>query len=135
MNEAPPIGPRAALALVVLMSALSGTAGATTGGRVDPKALARYDLSYAQCEQQYADMRGHRDEAYLNLYRVNPDPKALAQLDAVRQGAAYQAERKRATAAAAKSASAPASAPLPKKLAQQCQGLWSESRKVEALRK
>jgi len=132
MHEAHPFGPRAALALFLAV-ALSGNAAAAPG-RMDPKALARYDLSYAQCEQQYPDMRGHRDEAYLNLYRVNPDAKALAQLDAVRQGAAYQAERKRA-GVAAKGASAAASAPLPKKLAQQCQGLWSESRKVEALRK
>ena len=132
MHEAHPFGPRAALALL-LMAALCGAAGAAPG-RADPKALARYDISYAQCEQQYAEMRGHRDEAYLNLYRVNPDAKALAQLDAVRQGAAYRAEQKRASAAAKGTAPA-ASAPLSKKLAQQCQGLWSESRKVEALRK
>ena len=128
-----PIRPRAVWVGALLAAALSGPAGAAPG-RLDPKALARYDLSYAQCEQQYAEMRGHRDEAYLDLYRVNPDAKALAQLDAVRQGATYQAERKRASAAA-KAAPAAASAPLPKKLAQQCQGLWSESRKVEALRK
>ena len=147
MHEAHPFGPRAVLALL-LMAALCGAAGAAPG-RADPKALARYDISYAQCEQQYAEMRGHRDEAYLNLYRVNPDAKALAQLDAVRQGAAYRAEQKRASAAAkgeaakgdtakgetAKGTAPAASAPLSKKLAQQCQGLWSESRKVEALRK
>jgi len=75
MHEAHPFGPRTALALL-LMAALCGAAGAAPG-RADPKALARYDISYAQCEQQYAEMRGHRDEAYLNLYRVNPDAKAL----------------------------------------------------------
>jgi hypothetical protein len=49
---------------------------------VDAKALARYDISYVQCEARYPEMRGHRDEAYLSLWRIKPDEKALAQLAA-----------------------------------------------------
>jgi hypothetical protein len=90
----------------------------------DAKALARYDISYAKCESQYPEMSGHRDEAYLDLWRIKADPKNLAELDAVRQGKTYQSEKRRAMSA--KSAAAPASAAF----AQQCQGLWNEHKRV-----
>jgi hypothetical protein len=67
-------------------------------------------------------MRGHGDEAYLNLWRIKPDDKSLARLAKVRSGAAYQAEKQRILRAAAKSASPSASSPL----SRQCQGLWAE---------
>jgi hypothetical protein len=97
--------------------------GTAANARVfDAKPLARYDVSYVKCESQFPDMRGHGDEAYLNLWRIKPDDKSLARLAKVRSGAAYQAEKQRILRAAAKSASPSASSPL----SRQCQGLWAE---------
>ena len=90
---------------------------------IDAKALARYDLSYVTCERTFPDMKGHRDEAYLSLWRVKADAKARAELAAVRKGAVYQAERTRAQKAAAKGTASAASSPIEK----QCQALWHES--------
>ena len=90
---------------------------------IDAKALARYDLSYVTCERTFPDMKGHRDEAYLSLWRVKADAKARAELAAVRKGAVYQAERARAQKAAAKGTASAASSPIEK----QCQALWHES--------
>jgi hypothetical protein len=87
--------------------------------------LARYDVSYAKCETQFPEMRGRRDEAYLALWRVKPDDKALAELAAARKRSAYAAERKRALQPAARGASAPA----PGVLERQCQGLWAEQQR------
>ena len=89
---------------------------------IDEKALARYDVSYARCESQFPEMRGQRDEAYLSLWRVKPDDKALAEPAAASKRPTYQAERKRGAQPAAKGASAPA----PGVLERQCQGLWAE---------
>ena len=88
--------------------------------------MARYDISYTKCESKFPAMRGHRDEAYLNLRRVAADEKALAQMVAVRKGTAYQAEKRRALRASAKSASSPASSPLE----QECQALWAETQRI-----
>lgn len=110
---------RAALAALLLCAA---SAQALT---VDAKALARYDVGYQHCEALYPHMRGHRDEAYLSLWKVSSDDKARAQLAAVRKGAAYQAERRRVMAAAAKGAAPSASGPIE----QQCRGLWSEAQR------
>ena len=93
---------------------------------IDAKGLARYDISYVKCEAKYPDMRGHRDEAYLSLWRVKPGEKALAELAAVRKGGVYQAERKRVTQVAAKASAPAASSPLE----QQCQGLWAERQRM-----
>ncbi len=86
----------------------------------DAKGLARYDASYVKCESQFPDMRGHGDEAYLNLWRVKPDDKSKAQLAKLRSSSAYLSERQRAVQAAARTASA-ASA-----VSRECQGLWAE---------
>jgi hypothetical protein len=110
---------RAGLAALLLCAA---QAQALT---VDPKALARYDLGYQQCETLYPHMRGHRDEAYLSLWKVTSDAKSRAQLTAARKGATYQAERRRVMQAAAKGAAPSASGPIE----QQCRGLWTEAQR------
>jgi len=92
---------------------------------VDAKALARYDISYVKCESKFPHMRGHRDEAYLSLWRVKPDAKALAELATARKGDIYQTERLKLLQAAAQGASTPASSPVE----QQCQALWAENQR------
>jgi hypothetical protein len=101
---------------------------AATGAQaltIDAKAMARFDLSYTKCEAQIPEMKGHRDAAYLSLWRTRADDKTRAQLAAVRKGAAYQAEQRRVKEATAKGAMPPASSPLD----QQCQALWAETQK------
>ena len=89
--------------------------------RYDPKALARYDVSYVRCEASFADMKGHRDEAYFSLWRIKPGPKSAARLAEVRNSAPYKAERLAATRQAAR-----ASEPAVKTLERQCRGLFGE---------
>jgi hypothetical protein len=93
---------------------------------IDPKALARYDISYVSCEAKFPQMTGHRDEAYLNLWRVKPDAKALDQLAAIRSAPAYRGERQRLLRAAGKPVSAAASSSLER----ECQGLWADAQKT-----
>jgi hypothetical protein len=87
----------------------------------EPKALARYDVSYGRCETTFPEMKGHRDEAYLSLWRATPNDKTKARLADARSNAAYKTERQHAMQVAAK-----ASAPDAKKLEQQCTALWGE---------
>lgn len=88
----------------------------------EPKSLARYDTSYVQCEARFPEMAGHKDEAYLALWRVKLDPKSAARLAATRGSAAYKSERLRVKKDAARPAAAGASSPLER----QCRGLWGE---------
>jgi hypothetical protein len=88
----------------------------------DTKALARYDSSYAVCEVRYPQMAGHKDEAYLSLWRIKVGPKSAARLAQARGNPAYKAERQRVAQTAAKPAAAAASSPLDR----QCRGLWGE---------
>jgi hypothetical protein len=104
-------------ALALLLFAAEANARA-----YDAKGLARYDASYAKCESQFPEMRGHGDDAYLNLWRIRVDDSSQARLAKLRSSAAYQAERRRFLQAASKSASAAASSPL----SRECQGLWGE---------
>ena len=90
---------------------------------IDAKALARFDRSYIVCEAKFPDMKGHRDEAYLSLWRVRPDQKALGELAAARQSATYRSEQARIRKDDAKRASQAASSPIE----QQCQALWNEA--------
>lgn len=92
---------------------------------IDAKGLARFDTSYVSCEARFPDMRGHRDEAYLALWRVKVDDKRRAELAAVRKGAAYRGEKRRLAQAHAKPASTAASSPIE----QQCQALWGEAQR------
>jgi hypothetical protein len=111
--------------LAAALLAAGGAADAQTA-RYDPKALARYDLSYVRCEASFPEMKGHRDEAYLSLWRVTPGPKPLARLEEIRNSAPYKAEQ-RIASRAAKSASAPDAA---KALERQCRGLWGEMKRA-----
>jgi hypothetical protein len=110
---------------VVVLTALSPLAA--HAATIDAKNLARYDLSYVQCEAQYPQMKGQRDEAYLSLYRTRVDKKSLADLAKARKSEAYQAERKSALKAAPNGV-LPASSPL----SQQCEALWAETQKLKA---
>ena len=92
----------------------------------DAKALARYDISYAQCEARFPAMQGHRDEAYLNLWRIRSDDKSAARIAGVRGGSVYRSERRLVLQGAAKGAASSASNPLER----QCQGLWAEHQRV-----
>ena len=114
-------GMRTSLVLVtaLTLSLLSAEASARA---YDAKALARYDVSYVNCESQFPVMRGHGDEAYLNLWRIKLDDQTRAQLAKVRASAAYQSERQRALRAAPKTPAAAASSPI----SRECQGLWGE---------
>jgi hypothetical protein len=106
-------------AIVLLASA---TSAAALGRAYDPKSLARYDVSYGRCETAFPQMKGHRDEAYLNLWRASPNEKTNARLAEARANAAYKAERQQALQAAAKAPTAEDK----RKLEQECRALWGE---------
>jgi hypothetical protein len=108
--------------LIVTASVLSLLAAQANARAYDAKQLAHYDASYQKCEAQYPEMRGHGDEAYLNLWRIKPDDKARAELAKLRSSAIYQSEKQHLGKAAPKSAAAAASSPL----SRECQGLWAE---------
>lgn len=93
----------------------------------EPRGLARFDAGYARCEAMDERMKGHRDDAYLAIYRVPPDDKSRARLASLRRGAEYRKEQ-RATQAAAARPAAPASSPI----AHQCQALWAQVQRVSA---
>ena len=114
---------RTSLALAALLSLACAAAQALT---VDAKALARFDVSYTKCEASHPQMKGHRDEAYLALWRVKADDKARAELAAARKRADYQAERRHALQPPAKGASSTDA----RRLEQQCQGLWAETQRT-----
>ncbi len=61
----------------------------------DAKSLAHYDVSYVECEARHPEMAGHRDEAYLSLWRITPDAKSAARLAETRAAPAYKSERQR----------------------------------------
>ena len=117
---------RSVLALLCLALA----AGVAEARPFDARALARYDTSYVECETSMPAMKGHRDEAYLNLWRIPPDEKALARLAKLRADPAYVAEKQRA-AKAPTGASAPASGVVQR----QCRGLWSEHQRAASEKK
>ena len=92
----------------------------------DPKALAHYDVSYGRCETSYPEMKGHRDEAYLSLWRAEPNEKTNKRLADARATEPYKTEKKRAASKAAQ----PSSPEAVKALEQQCRGLWGEMAKM-----
>ncbi|HEY2561254.1 MAG TPA: hypothetical protein VGI48_16210 [Caldimonas sp.] len=107
------------LPAIVLVASASAVAQSRA---YEPKSLARYDVSYGRCETTFPEMKGHRDEAYLNLWRAKPNEKTTARLADARANAVYKTERQHALQAAAK-------APSPdekKKLEQECRALWGE---------
>jgi hypothetical protein len=116
------------LPAIVVAALLCLTAVGAQARAYDAKALARYDVSYTKCEARFPQMQGHRDEAYLNLWRIKPDDKSRDRLAKLRGEPAYRAERQRVLQTSAKSASAPASSPLER----ECQGLWAENQRVNS---
>ena len=113
---------------VLLAAALTivSAIAAAEDRRYDPKALARYDVSYVRCEASFPKMKGHRDDAYLSLWRMKPGPKTTARLTEVRSSATYKSEQRLAKREAA-NASGPDAV---KTLEQQCKGLWGEMQKT-----
>lgn len=105
-----------AIVLVVSASAVAKSQA------YEPKSLARYNVSYARCETDFPEMKGHRDEAYLNLWRATPNEKTNARLAEARANAAYKSERQHALKAAAKAPTTDEK----KKLEQECRALWGE---------
>ena len=113
---------RIPLALIAVALVAGAPTALAQSRPYDAKSLARYDASYVECEARYPEMAGHRDEAYLSLWRVTLDPKSAARLAETRSAAAYKSERQRATKTAAKASAPAASSPLDR----QCRGLWGE---------
>jgi len=109
---------------IAVTLALTAPAAFGQARAFDAKALARYDISYARCEARFPDMRGHRDEAYLDLWRIRSDDKSAARLAGVRGGSVYRAEQKLVQKGA------PASAASAPPLERECQGLWAEHQRV-----
>jgi hypothetical protein len=107
------------LATVVVLASTSAIAQSRA---YEPKSLARYDVSFGRCEKLYPDMKGHRDEAYLALWRAKPNEKTKARLAEARGSATYKAEREIALAGGTKS-SAPGAA---KTFENECSALRGE---------
>jgi hypothetical protein len=111
-----------------LLAAVLAVASATVAAvdqRYDPKALARYDVSYLRCEASFPEMKGHRDDAYLSLWHIKPGPKPTARLAEIRSSATYKSEQRVATRQAAS-----ASEPAVKTLERECKGLWGEMQRT-----
>jgi len=114
-------------ATLIACIATAAAAPAAMALSVDAPGLARFDNSYITCEAKFPAMRGHRDEAYLSLWRVKADTAALARLAEARKSKPYQTEHARLLQAA-KAPAAKASSASP--IEQQCQALWGEAQKV-----
>ena len=113
----------------LLLAAALVTASALASAedkRYDPKALARYDVSYVRCEASFPEMKGHRDDAYMGLWRMKPGPTTATRLAEVRSSATYKSEQRLAKREAA-GATGPDAV---KALEQQCKGLWGEMKKT-----
>lgn len=108
----------------LLLAAVAAFVSPAQAMSIDAKALARFDQGYTVCEARYPEMKGHRDEAYLSLWKVKPDDKVRADLAAARKAPAYRNERARIQKAKAEGVAPAASSPIE----QQCQALWAEAR-------
>lgn len=107
-----------------LLSLLTSAAQAIS---VDAKALARFDVSFTQCEKQIPELRGRRDEAWLSLWRTRPDDSSRADLAKARKSGLYVAEHRRVLQAQSAGHAPAASSPID----QQCQALWVETRRLK----
>ena len=114
--------------LLAAFLAVASAGAAAEDRRYDPKALARYDVSYVRCEASFPEMKGHRDDAYMSLWRMKPGPKTAARLAEVRSSTTYRSEQRVASRQAA-GASSPEAAQT---LERQCKGLWGEMQKAPA---
>ncbi|MET0335629.1 MAG: hypothetical protein ABW190_15260 [Rhizobacter sp.] len=105
------------LITLALLALVAGSAHAESA----VKRLAQFDLGFAKCEARFAHMKGHRDEAYLALWKVRYTPAQRASLEQQRHSAKYQEER-----AKAQKALEPETPALEEKIRNQCQATWSE---------
>ena len=71
--------------LAIALALALPTAHALT---IDAKGLARYDISYVQCEARFPDLKGKRDDAYLAMWRTRPTPELRKELATARKGGA-----------------------------------------------
>lgn len=121
---------RAAPALLVgMLMLLAGgvtTAAAPADAASRARALAKFDAGYAQCEQRVPAMKGQRDQAWANLYRLKHDDALRSQLATLRKSADYKAESGRAAKALARDSRA---SDVSRKLDLQCQGLQREAQR------
>lgn len=123
----PPL--RFAQVLAFTCAALAASApplAAAQSMALDPQAMARFDVGYAKCEARLPAMRGHRDDAYLSLRRLQIDDSRRRQLAAARRSAAYKGELRRVKSAEAQGVALAASSPIE----HQCQALWAETQRV-----
>ena len=100
---------------------------------VDPKALARFDVTYARCETQMPRLRGHRDATYLGMWSPKVHDKVRGQLVSARNGAAYSTERQRITQAAAKHTAG--NAAIPRADEDECKTLLEEVQRITSAKK
>lgn len=114
------------LASVALAATLAICASPAQAISVDAKALARFDISFGQCEKQIPQMRGRRDEAWLSLWRTRADDANRADLAKARKSGVYVAEHRRVLQAQAAGTAPAASSPID----QQCQALWAETQRI-----
>lgn len=119
-------GARALATACTVLAAAAPLPAAAQSMALDPQAMARFDLGYAKCEARLPAMRGHRDDAYLSLRRLQLDDARRRQLAAARRSAAYQGELRRVKTAEAQGVAPAASSPLE----HQCQALWAETQRV-----
>jgi hypothetical protein len=110
------------LIALALLGLLSTTAHALPS---DVKVLAQFDLGFAKCETRFPHMQGHRDEAYLALWKVKPDDKARTELARARKSSQYKQERQAALEVQDNSNSPEMEARLNK----QCQATWNEAQR------
>ncbi len=90
--------------------------------KIDPKALARFDVNHALCETRVAEVRGHGDEIFLSLWSVKPDAATRARLADARKTAAYIAERRRLVPIPPKANEATA-------FDRECRSLWAQAQR------
>lgn len=121
-----PTRSRSPLASAVAAVALAVAANTAQAISVDAKALARFDVSFGQCEKQIPQMRGRRDEAWLSLWRTRADDSSRADLAKARKSGVYVAEHRRVLQAQAAGTAPAASSPID----QQCQALWAETQRI-----
>jgi hypothetical protein len=113
----------------VLLAAAVIAPAATAAAPTRSRSLAQFDSGYAQCERLHPEMRGHRDEAYAGVYRLQLDDALRAQLDETRKSAPYRSERRRAAQQLAKSAAA---SDVQQRLKLQCDALKRQIRSAPA---
>jgi hypothetical protein len=105
----------------LIVSALMSLTVGMAHAQSDVKRLAQFDLGFARCETRFDYMKGHRDEAYLALWKVKLSAERRAALDKQRKSKTYQQERIKAQKSMA--ADSPA---LDEKIRNQCSATWSE---------